>query len=174
MNHRPSQPDRILAIDRFVSGLGFVVLEGPESLISWGLKSIAREKPVAPLRIVDSLIELYDPNMIIVEDCRMKGCRLGEQAKDLIEEVAVLASARRIKCQRCARQSADKVFSRHQAHGKQQIAVELAEWFPELARHLPRPRKPSVSEDPRMSIFDALALAVVHYEKRRFRPASAD
>ena len=34
--------------------------------------------------------------------------------------------------------------------------------FPELEKRLPRVRKPWMSEDERMSIFDAVALAIAH------------
>ena len=46
---------------------------------------------------------------------------------------------------------------------KQEIAIAIAERFPELAPRLPRFRKPWMSEDYRMSIFDAVALALTFF-----------
>ena len=46
---------------------------------------------------------------------------------------------------------------------KQEIAIAIAERFPELAPRLPRSRKPWMSEDYRMSIFDAVALALTFF-----------
>ena len=48
---------------------------------------------------------------------------------------------------------------------KQEIAIAIAEHFPELAPRLPRSRKPWMSEDYRMSIFDAVALALTFFFK---------
>lgn len=44
---------------------------------------------------------------------------------------------------------------------KHDIAVAIADRFPELAPRLPRVRKPWMSEDYRMSIFDAVGLALI-------------
>src|ERR1051325_3470214 len=100
MKHSSSQSLCILAIDPFVSGLGFVVLEGSENLIDWGLRTVKGEKNAPCLRIVEAFIARYSPNVIVVENCQAKGCRLGKRAKELIEDIVVLAKARRIKCRR--------------------------------------------------------------------------
>src|SRR4051794_17820594 len=102
---------RVLAIDPFVSGLGFVALEGPENLIDWGLRTVKGEKNAACLRVIEALIARYNPNMIVVENCQAKGCCLGQRAKDLIEDITALAKARRIKCRRVSRLTVRKAFS---------------------------------------------------------------
>ena len=43
---------------------------------------------------------------------------------------------------------------------KQAIASRLAQIFPELLPHLPPERKPWMTEDDRMSVFDAVSFAV--------------
>lgn len=156
---------RILAIDPFVSGIGFVAIEGSENLIDWGLRTVRGEKNPACLRVVEALILRYSPNVILVENCQVKGCRRRQRTRDLIEDIEALVKAREAKCRRVTRLAVQKVFSQYGASTKHQIASELAERFPELARHLPRPRKPWASEDARMSIFDALALAATSIKK---------
>jgi hypothetical protein len=54
----------------------------------------------------------------------------------------------------------------HQANAstKHQIVSDVAHQFPELARQLPPARKPWMSEDERMAIFDAAALAVIFFD----------
>jgi hypothetical protein len=44
-----------------------------------------------------------------------------------------------------------------------------SELLPELTARLPRVRKPWMSEDERMSIFDAAAMALTYFETRRRR-----
>ena len=141
MRQSISQSMRILAIDPFVSGLGFVVLEGSESLIDWGLRTVKGEKNLACLRIIESLIVHYNSSTLVVENCQVKGCRRRQRVKDLIEDMVALAKARRTKCRRVARLTVQKAFSQDAAFTKHQIATELARRFPELARHLPRSRK---------------------------------
>jgi hypothetical protein len=154
------QEARILSIDPIVLGIGFVVIEGPDNLIDWGIKLARGEKHATCLRIIEALILRYRPNVIVVENCQAKGCSRGQRAKDLIEDIAALSKARRIKCRSVARLTVQKAFSKFNAFTKHQRAVELVERFPELTRHLPRARKSWMSEDMRMSIFDAAAFAL--------------
>ena len=51
------------------------------------------------------------------------------------------------------------------ASNKYEIAIAIAKRFPELTTRLPRFRKPWMSEDYRMSIFDAVALALTFFFK---------
>jgi len=55
------------------------------------------------------------------------------------------------------------IWAGSDATTKQEIAIAIAERFPELAPRLPRFRKPWMSEDYRMSIFDAVALALTFF-----------
>jgi hypothetical protein len=160
MTHSHPQEARILSIDPIVPGIGFVVLEGPDNLIDWGIKLARGERDATCLRSVEALILRYKPNIIVVEHCQAKGCFRGQRAKELIEDITALARARRIKCRSIARLTVQKTFSKFNAFTKHQMALELVERFPELTRHLPRARKSWMSEDIRMSIFDAAAFAL--------------
>ncbi len=44
-----------------------------------------------------------------------------------------------------------------------EIAQAIAQHVPELRRHLPRERKPWMSEDFRQCLFDSAALALTHF-----------
>jgi hypothetical protein len=48
---------------------------------------------------------------------------------------------------------------------KQMLAGLIAKHIPALERHVPLPRKPWMSEDARMGLFDAVALALVFFQK---------
>jgi hypothetical protein len=56
----------------------------------------------------------------------------------------------------------DRFSSSEERATKYSIAEALAQQFPELAKKLPPHRKAYMSQDERMAIFDALALAVTH------------
>jgi hypothetical protein len=48
---------------------------------------------------------------------------------------------------------------------KQSLAEVIAKYIPAFERHVPPPRKPWMSEDARMGLFDAAALALVFFQK---------
>lgn len=60
-----------------------------------------------------------------------------------------------------------KGFFEEGAANKHQIATAVVQKFPELAPRLPPDRKPWMSEDPRMAMFNAVALALTYFEKTK-------
>ncbi len=71
---RAAGDKRILAIDPASRGFGFAVLEGPRRLIDWGVKSARVDKDKRCLKLIEDLIERYEPD-VIVEDYAGKGSR---------------------------------------------------------------------------------------------------
>jgi hypothetical protein len=81
----------------------------------------------------------------------------------LIEALVKLARERGIAVHAIPRSAVLERFSSpDEPATKYSIAKRLTRDFPELAPDLPPPRKLWQSEDERMSIFDALALAVTY------------
>jgi len=160
MNRRPNREIRVLAIDPSIRGFGFAVLEGPNRLIDWGVKETKSEKNRTALKLINDLIDEYQPNAIIVEDYSAKGSRRCRRVCDLINDISKLAAKRKIKVRSFSRAKVKQSFSESGASNKQDIAIAIAGRFPELAPRLPRFRKPWMSEDYRMSIFDAVALGL--------------
>jgi hypothetical protein len=85
----------------------------------------------------------------------------------LIAEATALAAERRIKVRAVAVRDVRRAFATVGATNKAAVAATLVERFPELAPYLPRRRKPWMSEDERMAIFDATALSVTARNHRR-------
>ena len=166
MRHISLREARILAIDTTTKGFGFAVLEGPKMLIDWGMKAVKGEKNIAGLKKIAELIELYNPQVIVVENPTGKGSRHCLRVQQLLHEIVKLASSKRIKSRSFSRSQIRKAFSSSGAFTKHQIASTIAEKFPELALRLPRVRKPWMSEDERMSIFGSVALALAFFYSR--------
>ena len=165
---RRSLPEslRVLAIDPTPQGLGFVVLEGQESLIDWGLKnrrSTVTDMNAYCLRQVESLIAQFKPDVLVLEDSECKGSRRKARVKDLLRQILTLASQRKLRAYKASRMQARRAFAKYGAYTKHQIAVEVSKHFPELAPRVPQPRKPWQTEACRMSIFDATALALTFF-----------
>ena len=151
---------RVLAIDPSTRGFGFAILEGPNQLIDWGVKETKTEKHKRTLASVAELIEQYQPGVLVLEDYTGKGSRRCDRIRQLIDDISKLALKRNVKVRHFSRAEIKQTFSESGAHNKYEIAHAIAKRFPELTPRLPHFRKPWMSEDYRMSIFDAVAFAV--------------
>lgn len=163
MNGSSKNEKRILAIDPASRGFGFAVLEGPNQLIDWGVRSAKKEKQTRCLRLIEELIARYEPDAIVMEDIEAKGSRRCRRVADLIDRISKLAGSRKIRVVRLSRLKVRRAFSAAGAN-KRRIATAVAGRFPELAPRLPPSRKPWMSEDYRMSIFDAAAMGLAYVE----------
>src|SRR6266702_597925 len=88
---------RMLAVDPSTRGFGFAVLEGPNRLIDWGVKETKTNKNVKSLKLIDDLIDRYQPSVIVVEDYEGKGSHRCRRVRELIEDISKLAAKRQIK-----------------------------------------------------------------------------
>ena len=165
MSHVYTKDICVLAIDPSTRGFGFAVLEGPNRLIDWGVKETKKNKNARTLKLIDDLIDRYQPSVIIVEDYAGKGSRRCRRIQALIKDISKLASKRKIRVRSFSRARVKQTFAECGASNKQEIAIVIANHFPELVPRLPRFRKPWMSEDYRMSIFDAVALALAFFFK---------
>jgi Holliday junction resolvasome RuvABC endonuclease subunit len=160
MSRANSNDKRVLAIDPSTRGFGFAVLEGPNRLIDWGVKETKTDKRQRSQKLIADLIEQYQPSVIVVEDYAAKGSRRCGRVCDLINDISKLAMNRNVKVKSFSRLKVRQAFAEAGAKNKYEIALAIAKRFQELAPRIPRFRKPWMSEDYRMSIFDAVALAV--------------
>lgn len=163
MNRGANRDIRILAIDPSTRGFGFAVLEGTDRLIDWGVKETKTDKSRRSLKIITALMEQYEPTVVVVEDYAGKGSRRCDRVVKLISEISKLSSKRKIRVRSVSRDQVKKAFSESGAVNKYDIAKVIAKGFPELAPRLPRFRKPWMSEDYRMSIFDAVAFGITTF-----------
>lgn len=164
MNLRPEPAFRYLAIDPTPKGLGFAVLEGDE-LIDWGLCQVRTEKNAGAIARVAQLLRRFHPDKLILEDHRARGSRRQSRIQQLLGRVAAVAAAAGASVALVSAVAVRRTFASFEANNKDQVARKIVEWFPELAPRLPKPRKPWMSEDERMGIFDALALICAYLGK---------
>src|SRR5215831_10039059 len=151
---------RVLAVDPSTRGFGFAILEGPDRLIDWGVRETKVDKKRKSLRFIAELIDRYQPSVFVVEDYTRKGSRRCGRVRELINDISQLAVKRKVKVRSFSRAKVKQAFSETDASTKYEIAVAIAKRFPELVPRLPRFRKPWMSEDYRMSIFDAVGFGL--------------
>ena len=158
---------RVLVIDPSIRGFGFAVLEGSDRLIDWGVKETQTDKNRQSLELISELIEQYEPSILVLEDYAGKGSRRCVRVEKLIDDISKLALKRNVKVGRFSRAEIKRAFSESGARNKYEIAMAIAKRFPELEPRLPRFRKPWMSEDYRMSIFDAVGLGLCSLSQNR-------
>jgi hypothetical protein len=155
---------RILAVAPLSRGLGYAVMEGPDKLVACGNKAILRDKNAGSLAWVNRFNKFYQPDVLVLPNVTAADTRRAARIKTLHRKIVAWAGKEQIKV---------RLISVTQVRGKSlgdakgtkfAVAQTLAENFPvELGKRLPPKRRPWMSEDPRMDIFDAAGLAVAFW-----------
>lgn len=155
---------RILALDIRPRSFAFVVFEGPQVILDWGARSFRRGVNAVrvPLGMkVARLLDEYVPCVLVLERPRTR------KHVRIVAAIRKQAKVQRIPIRLLSAKAIDEAFSGNNEN-KHQIAAALAMQFPDLLPVLPPKRKPWQSEDYRMSIFDAAALATAYFERKRY------
>jgi Holliday junction resolvasome RuvABC endonuclease subunit len=168
MNKIQPKHFRILAIAPSTRGFGFAVLEGQETLVDWGVKTVKGDKNVQSLAKVEKLIAHYQPGVLVLEDASAKNSRRSLRIRKLCQQIIKMAAACKVSVKLHSRDQIMKTFIADGQGTKHALAEIIAKRFPEeLGSRLPPKRKPWMSEDSRMNIFDAVALALLPHLCRR-------
>jgi hypothetical protein len=169
MIERPSTT-RVLAIDPTTKGFAYVIFEGPEFLLEWGLSQArADAKNAKCVRGIEKLLARYSPDVVILEDYEGAGSHRRPRVRALIRSIEGLARRRGIRERSFSRRDIRRAFDILASPTKHSIATELAKRYPELAPRLPSVRKCYESEDERTNLFDAASLALTYFERHRRR-----
>jgi hypothetical protein len=150
------RPSRLIGLDPTRRGFAYVILEVPHNLIDWG---VVQAEGGACVKRLEQLLERYEPESFILEDYTASECRRSKRTKEFLWSLEMLALLKGMGAVRVGRKAVRQRFAPHGA-SKQSIATAIADRFPELRARLPRARKPWMSEDERMNIFDALSFAL--------------
>jgi hypothetical protein len=153
---------RILAISLSSRGFGFAVMEDGTTLVDWGIKSSKGDKNKDCLRQIKNMLELFHPSALVLEDAAAKGARRAERIQELTEQITTLAKGQKLRVKLFSQVKLMQQFFPVGGGTKHDLAVLLAARFPEeLGLKLPPKRKPWQSEDARLDMFKAVALALV-------------
>ena len=169
MNNHHQKPFRLLAVALTSRGLGYAVLEGESSLIESSRMSVRNgDKNWQCLAKVKKLTAFYRPDALILQDVTAKGSRRNSRIKALHREVMRFAAKQRLKVDLISEKQLRNLLLGDASGTKHEMAEMLTERFSdELAFRLPSKRRLWQSEDSRMDIFDAVALAVAFRMKGR-------
>ena len=158
----------VLAIDPTSKGFGFAVIEADLFLVDYGTARVWSARLREFIDKAYGVVEKYRPVMIILPRVGSEKKRRRTRAK-----VSALAAHLRFHHHTVVMLPRDSILKTFAPAGtKDEIAQAIAKAFPELTSRLPRKRRPWMSEDESMNVFDAVALALTvlsnprdHWEK---------
>jgi hypothetical protein len=157
----------VLAFDVRPRRFGFVAFEGPNRLLDWGIHSFFSGPSGLPAdKKVLTLINDFSPSVIVVRE------RQGQSDAKVLETLRQQAKERNIALSFISQKAIMKAFAGAEKN-KHEVASALAQQFSILMSKLPRRQKCWQSEDYRMSIFDAAAVGVAYFTRRKQMPTSA-
>lgn len=155
----------VLAIYPNVSGLCFAVFEGNGRAIDWGIKTARQRKQTTLLLQAVRLIDAFSPAIVILP-VRWAMTKGAGRLQRLTAEIEHLARGAGASVHAYSRSDIQTHFADYGATSKDAIARVITRLMPEFEQHLPPIRKIWMSEDYRMGVFDALALALTFYRMR--------
>jgi hypothetical protein len=156
--------DLVLAVYPNTRGFAFVLFEGSLAPVDWGIVKVSsEEKNRDSIRRIAQLLGRFTPEALVLQDMSENGARRARRIRDLNEAIGLLAETQGVPVFRYSRGKEREHFASFGMSGKRGIAEAIAKQIPMLARFLPPVRKIWMSEDARMGLFDATALALTFF-----------
>jgi hypothetical protein len=161
----PRKYPLIAAIYPNTRGFAFVVFEGPFAPVDWGTTAARGfDKNQHCLKMATRLFAHYSPELLLLQDTSTEEAHRAERIRFLNNDLAVIANDEGVEVIRVTRAQVRRTFSYLDAPTKHQIATAIVRHIPAFERLLPRIRKPWMSEDARMGIFDATSLVFAYFQ----------
>jgi hypothetical protein len=156
----------VLSVYVSTRGVAFVLFESALSPYDWGVKEArVRGKNRQCLTSIVAILDRNQPDILVLQDTSANGTRRAPRVTKLNADIAELGEGRGIPTYAYTRKDVCEAFEYLGAVNKQIIAEAIAKHIPAFERYVPPPRKPWMSEDARMSLFDAAALGLVFFQK---------
>ncbi len=157
--------DLVLAIHLQSRGFAFILFEGWLAPVDWGVQETrGADKNARCLTRIASLLALHTPEVLVLQDMSDRGTLRAPRIQELNRRIAELADQRGILVRTYSRARIIEYFEELGTVTKHGIAETIAKHIPALSLYLPPTRKPWMSEDARMGIFDAAALAWLFFQ----------
>ena len=164
MKTKEDRDKLLLAIYPTTRGFGFVVFEGRDRTIDWGVKDARGDKNRKALAKIEELVAWYRPDMLVLENAHGPTSRRADRIRQLNVLVIEFAKAWRIPVRQYTRSDIKAAFADRKASTRYEIAEAVSRELPDLAPWLPAPKKIWMSEDRWLGMFDAAALALTFYD----------
>ena len=146
-------------------GFAFVLFEGPLAPLAWRIVEARGDKREPIVNRVSSLFARYKPHVVVLQDMSPEGTHRPHRIRHLNEAITKIAERYGLPTAYVSRSEVRERFAYLGSVTKDAIAAAIVKHIPAFAGFLPQPRKPWKSEDARMGIFDAAALALTFFAR---------
>jgi hypothetical protein len=166
-----TQPTRILALDVHPRSFGYVVVEGPDKLLDWGVRSHRHKGNSADMltrKRLKPLLELWRPSILVLCSGPSVTQRPHQRRERFLKRIAKEAKNHHVVVRIFGKRPGAE---RGKRLTKYENARRVAEQFSVLQWKIPPKRKPWESEDYRMSIFTAATLGMAQLNITNSFPA---
>ena len=153
----------LLAVHPTTYGFGWVLFEGPQSPVDWGLAGKGRRDNAQLMHRFEQLLNKYEPRVLVLEEFESAVSKRASRIQRLCRAMIHLAAERGLETPVYSRQSVRACFASVGATTRHEIARCVAQHIDVFRWMLPKERKPWMSESPRQSLFDAAALAITYF-----------
>src|ERR1700721_2996634 len=93
-----SLPRRVLALEIRASKFGFAVLEGPDRLLDWGVRSFGEEGEALESAVSDrtgTLLDFYDPIAVVLRGREHNSASRSERVSTIVGTIELVTKRRR-------------------------------------------------------------------------------
>jgi hypothetical protein len=144
----------------------FVLFEGTLSPYDWGVFDVrGAQKDRQVVDKAGRLLRQYTPDVLVMQDTSPEGTPRADRLALLNTELASLARELGIPAFTYSRAEVYGTFQSMGFTNKQTLAGLIAKHIPAFEQYVPPPRKPWMSEDSRMGLFDAAALIMAFFQR---------
>jgi hypothetical protein len=155
--------ERVIALDLRARKVGYVVFEGSDKLLDWGIRVYAKGDRSLLESILGDLRRMFAPSIILIRKTA-KHYRLRQPTiRPALRTVKLFAELAFIPTRVIDSSALRRFFSKEMKVNKQDVSRMVADRFPELSWRLPPQRKSWQPEARRQSIFDAASVGLFYF-----------
>jgi hypothetical protein len=154
---------RFLVLDVRAGRIGFAAFSFPKELLDFGSPRFDSSRS-AKLRVA-SLLRAFAPSLLVLRRIRRSSTRGSREWNLVVRAIRDQAKRSSIPVHWVPERALKEFFNRLGCRNKFEVANLLAKWFPEIARKLPRKRKPYEPEPWTLAYFDTISLGIAFLER---------
>jgi hypothetical protein len=156
--------DLVMAIFPNARGFAHVVFEGPLSPVDWGMSDVyGTQKNRACAQLISKVLRRHRPDTLLIREVGEGAPRTNRRLAALVRQIELQAEETGAVIVRVSRDQVREAFGHLGATTRYDIVLAISKLIPMFESFVPPMRKLWKSEDRRMGLFDAAALALTFF-----------